>query len=51
MGKAVRYTTAGDGVTVVGYGHLGDGNLHLNISVPKLDDKVGGCDDVDMSSP
>ncbi|CAI9110854.1 OLC1v1010944C1 [Oldenlandia corymbosa var. corymbosa] len=25
---------------VVAYGHLGDGNLHLNISAPKYDDKI-----------
>lgn len=25
---------------VVGYGHVGDGNLHLNVSVPALDDAV-----------
>ena len=34
---AVDDSTPGDddgGVLVVGYGHLGDGNLHLNISVP-----------------
>ncbi|GLC43157.1 hypothetical protein PLESTB_000857000 [Pleodorina starrii] len=26
------------GVLVVGYGHIGDGNLHLNISAPRYDD-------------
>ncbi|CAN0919160.1 D-2-hydroxyglutarate dehydrogenase, mitochondrial [Linum grandiflorum] len=30
----------GDSVKVVGYGHLGDGNLHLNISAPKYDDAI-----------
>jgi len=25
---------------VVGYGHLGDGNLHLNVSAPKYDDAI-----------
>lgn len=30
----------GDAANVVGYGHLGDGNLHLNVSVPQYDDKV-----------
>ncbi|KAJ4963836.1 hypothetical protein NE237_023775 [Protea cynaroides] len=25
---------------VVGYGHLGDGNLHLNVSVPDYDDAI-----------
>lgn len=30
----------GDAATVIGYGHLGDGNLHLNISAPKYDDKI-----------
>lgn len=27
-------------VVVVGYGHVGDGNLHLNISCPTTDDEV-----------
>lgn len=27
-------------VDVVAYGHLGDGNLHLNISSPKYDDAI-----------
>lgn len=27
------------GATVVGYGHLGDGNLHLNVSAPSYDSK------------
>jgi D-2-hydroxyglutarate dehydrogenase len=27
----------GDSVLVVGYGHVGDGNLHLNVSAPKHD--------------
>lgn len=26
--------------TVVAYGHLGDGNLHLNISVPKYSEEI-----------
>lgn len=26
--------------TVVAYGHLGDGNVHLNVSAPKYDDEV-----------
>jgi len=30
----------GDAANVIGYGHLGDGNLHLNVSVPQYDDKV-----------
>lgn len=30
----------GDSAVVMGYGHLGDGNLHLNISAPKYDDKL-----------
>lgn len=25
---------------VIGYGHVGDGNLHLNVSIPKYDDAV-----------
>ncbi|EFJ45502.1 hypothetical protein VOLCADRAFT_63840 [Volvox carteri f. nagariensis] len=28
------------GVLVVGYGHIGDGNLHLNISAPRYDDAL-----------
>lgn len=28
------------GIKVVGYGHLGDGNLHLNISVPQYNESV-----------
>eukprot|EP01027_Heterolobosea_sp_BB2_P007292 GEZU01010871.1.p1 GENE.GEZU01010871.1~~GEZU01010871.1.p1 ORF type:complete len:133 (-),score=30.51 GEZU01010871.1:319-717(-) len=32
---------AKDGVQAVGYGHIGDGNMHLNISVPSgLNDEV-----------
>lgn len=30
----------GKSAVVVGYGHLGDGNLHLNVSAPKYDDKL-----------
>ena len=30
----------GSAANVVGYGHLGDGNLHLNISVPQYDNTV-----------
>lgn len=30
----------GDEANVLGYGHLGDSNLHLNISIPQYDDKV-----------
>ena len=29
--------------TVVAYGHLGDGNLHLNVSVPAYSDEVLAC--------
>ena len=29
--------------TVVAYGHLGDGNLHLNVSVPEYSDEVLSC--------
>ncbi|KAF5735994.1 putative ubiquitin-conjugating enzyme E2 18 -like protein [Tripterygium wilfordii] len=31
---------SGDSARVVGYGHLGDGNLHLNVSAKKYDDKA-----------
>eukprot|EP00201_Polytomella_parva_P001980 CAMPEP_0175087044 /NCGR_PEP_ID=MMETSP0052_2-20121109/29606_1 /TAXON_ID=51329 ORGANISM="Polytomella parva, Strain SAG 63-3" /NCGR_SAMPLE_ID=MMETSP0052_2 /ASSEMBLY_ACC=CAM_ASM_000194 /LENGTH=481 /DNA_ID=CAMNT_0016359335 /DNA_START=334 /DNA_END=1779 /DNA_ORIENTATION=+ len=27
-------------VHVLGYGHVGDGNLHLNVSAPKYDDRI-----------
>lgn len=30
----------GDAANVIGYGHLGDGNLHLNVSVPQYDEKI-----------
>ncbi|CAN6439405.1 unnamed protein product [Victoria cruziana] len=30
----------GQSAKVLGYGHLGDGNLHLNVSAPEYDDKV-----------
>eukprot|EP00249_Psilotum_nudum_P005723 c19150_g1_i1 orf=341-2224(-) len=30
----------GESAKVVGYGHLGDGNLHLNISASKYDEKL-----------
>ncbi|KXZ53063.1 hypothetical protein GPECTOR_8g57 [Gonium pectorale] len=30
------------GVAVVGYGHIGDGNLHLNVSAPRYDDVLLG---------
>ncbi|CAI8588640.1 unnamed protein product [Vicia faba] len=30
----------GDAANVIGYGHLGDGNLHLNVSVPQYDGKI-----------
>ncbi|XP_038725643.1 D-2-hydroxyglutarate dehydrogenase, mitochondrial isoform X2 [Tripterygium wilfordii] len=30
----------GDSARVVGYGHLGDGNLHLNVSTKEYDDKI-----------
>ncbi|PRQ47480.1 putative oxidoreductase [Rosa chinensis] len=33
-------TRLGDSANVVGYGHLGDGNLHLNVSTPQYDDKT-----------
>ncbi|KAK4262111.1 hypothetical protein QN277_027712 [Acacia crassicarpa] len=33
-------TRLGNVANVVAYGHLGDGNLHLNISAPQYDDKV-----------
>ncbi|KAL2649538.1 hypothetical protein R1flu_017666 [Riccia fluitans] len=29
-----------DSATVIGYGHMGDGNLHLNVVAPSYDDKL-----------
>jgi FAD/FMN-containing dehydrogenase len=47
QGKGVRHSTPAGilwvlypQAKVVGYGHVGDGNLHLNISTPKADDAV-----------
>ena len=31
---------SGNSAKVIGFGHLGDGNLHLNISTPQYDDAV-----------
>lgn len=36
----VLFKSLGDSANVVGYGHLGDGNLHLNISTAQYDDGV-----------
>ncbi|XP_030974248.1 D-2-hydroxyglutarate dehydrogenase, mitochondrial-like isoform X3 [Quercus lobata] len=33
-------TILGNSAKVIGYGHLGDGNLHLNISTPQYDDAI-----------
>ncbi|KAL4644312.1 hypothetical protein ACB092_02G156200 [Castanea dentata] len=33
-------TKLGNSAKVIGYGHLGDGNLHLNISTPQYDDAI-----------
>jgi len=33
----------GESVKVVGYGHLGDGNLHLNVSCVKRDDELASA--------
>ncbi|KAB1201941.1 D-2-hydroxyglutarate dehydrogenase, mitochondrial [Morella rubra] len=33
-------TRLGNSAKVIGYGHLGDGNLHLNISTPQYDDMI-----------
>ncbi len=38
--EAARARVAGLPCRVVGYGHLGDGNLHLNVSTPVYDDAV-----------
>ncbi|GJU47932.1 D-2-hydroxyglutarate dehydrogenase, mitochondrial isoform X1 [Tanacetum coccineum] len=36
----MRLRLGNDRANVVGYGHLGDGNLHLNVSAPKYDDDI-----------
>ncbi|BDA44336.1 probable D-2-hydroxyglutarate dehydrogenase, mitochondrial [Coccomyxa sp. Obi] len=38
--EETRERLAGLPVEVVGYGHLGDGNLHLNISTKKYDENI-----------
>lgn len=41
MKTATKHAYAsGDLANVMGYGHLGDGNLHLNISATEYNDKV-----------
>ncbi|KAL5988653.1 D-2-hydroxyglutarate dehydrogenase, mitochondrial [Asimina triloba] len=38
--EEMRLQLGGQSAKVMGYGHLGDGNLHLNISTPQYDDTV-----------
>lgn len=38
--EETRERMSGLPVEVVGYGHLGDGNLHLNISTQTYDDAI-----------
>lgn len=38
--KVVDVTDDSDSVHVVGYGHLGDGNLHLNVSCARYDSAI-----------
>lgn len=38
--EAMRERLAGHDAVVAGYGHVGDGNLHLNVSVPEHTDEV-----------
>ena len=38
--EETRQRMAGLPVEVVGYGHLGDGNLHLNVSCQKYDEEI-----------
>lgn len=38
--KSVFWFFLGQTAKVIGYGHLGDGNLHLNISAPQYNDAV-----------
>lgn len=41
--EAVRRRLRGTGAVTVGYGHVGDGNLHLNVSTPAPDERVLGA--------
>ena len=38
--EETRQRMAGLPVEVVGYGHLGDGNLHLNVSCQRYDEEI-----------
>ena len=38
--EETRERVAGLPCRVFGYGHLGDGNLHLNVSAPRYDDAI-----------
>ncbi|CAK0772713.1 hypothetical protein CVIRNUC_003992 [Coccomyxa viridis] len=38
--EETRHRMAGLPVEVVGYGHLGDGNLHLNVSCQRYDEEI-----------
>ena len=40
--KDMRERLSQTDAEVVAYGHMGDGNLHLNISVPSYDEKILG---------
>ncbi|CAN6439404.1 unnamed protein product [Victoria cruziana] len=40
MGQISSFWRIRQSAKVLGYGHLGDGNLHLNVSAPEYDDKV-----------
>jgi len=42
----LRPMTRSDGVLACGYGHLGDGNLHLNVSIPGNVSNPAGADAV-----
>lgn len=41
--EEVRARLRGTGALAVGYGHVGDGNLHLNVSAAKPDARVLGA--------
>ncbi|CAI5526483.1 unnamed protein product [Closterium sp. Naga37s-1] len=47
----MRSRLEGSAAQVVGYGHLGDGNLHLNISAPTYDDKSSNSSSAENAVP
>lgn len=41
--RDMRERLRGTGAVTVGYGHVGDGNLHLNVSTTRPDERVLGA--------